>query len=273
MTALTPHMGETKFVRWTVTGSQLPLGWDDALRRFSSSLSADVRDDIQLVKLFLSRYQDSAGNSYRLAERPDVVERNAPAIEAVACDAHGHRLAVEHTLIQPFEGQKSDDLPFLKAFERLRLDDSLRVPDRLIEVIPPAFAIPKGFDWDAVGKAVHGWFRDARLTFGDGESRHTIPNLPFKLDVLVQTMDIAGTEGVVSVSRLLPRDRPFIQVLRVALAKKIPKLVATPADAHILLLEDASSAIGFRQVIEGIDACLEEFPQLSDVTAIWVVKT
>jgi heme-degrading monooxygenase HmoA len=37
MTALTPHMDETKFVRWTVKGSQLPLRWDDALRRFSSS--------------------------------------------------------------------------------------------------------------------------------------------------------------------------------------------------------------------------------------------
>ena len=34
MTALAPHMGETKFVRWTVKGSELPLRWDDALRRF-----------------------------------------------------------------------------------------------------------------------------------------------------------------------------------------------------------------------------------------------
>ena len=33
MTALTPHMDETKFVRWTVKGSELPLRWDDALRR------------------------------------------------------------------------------------------------------------------------------------------------------------------------------------------------------------------------------------------------
>jgi quinol monooxygenase YgiN len=33
MNALAPHMGATKFVRWTVTGSQLPLGWEDALRR------------------------------------------------------------------------------------------------------------------------------------------------------------------------------------------------------------------------------------------------
>jgi quinol monooxygenase YgiN len=35
MNALTPQMGETKFVRWTVKGSELPLSWDDALRRFS----------------------------------------------------------------------------------------------------------------------------------------------------------------------------------------------------------------------------------------------
>lgn len=33
MTKLTPYMGETKFVRWTVRGSELPLRWDDALRR------------------------------------------------------------------------------------------------------------------------------------------------------------------------------------------------------------------------------------------------
>ena len=33
MTALNPHMGETKFVRWTVKGSELPLLWEDALSR------------------------------------------------------------------------------------------------------------------------------------------------------------------------------------------------------------------------------------------------
>jgi heme-degrading monooxygenase HmoA len=35
MTALAPHMDKTKFVRWTVKGSDLPLRWADALRRFS----------------------------------------------------------------------------------------------------------------------------------------------------------------------------------------------------------------------------------------------
>jgi hypothetical protein len=36
MTALTPHMDKTDFVRWMVKASELPLSWDDALRRFSS---------------------------------------------------------------------------------------------------------------------------------------------------------------------------------------------------------------------------------------------
>ena len=37
MTALVPHMDKTHFVHWSVKGSALPLRWDDALRRFSSS--------------------------------------------------------------------------------------------------------------------------------------------------------------------------------------------------------------------------------------------
>ena len=37
MSALAPHMGQTKFIRWTVKGSQLPLQWDDALRRSQSN--------------------------------------------------------------------------------------------------------------------------------------------------------------------------------------------------------------------------------------------
>ena len=32
MISLTPRMGQTKFVRWIVKGSALPLLWDDALR-------------------------------------------------------------------------------------------------------------------------------------------------------------------------------------------------------------------------------------------------
>ena len=37
MKALAPHMGATRFTRWTVKGSDLPLQWDDALKRGDSA--------------------------------------------------------------------------------------------------------------------------------------------------------------------------------------------------------------------------------------------
>ena len=37
MTALGPHMDKTNFVHWTLKGSQLPLQWEDALRRMVGS--------------------------------------------------------------------------------------------------------------------------------------------------------------------------------------------------------------------------------------------
>lgn len=35
MASLAPHMGETKFVRWSVNRSELPLTWKDALSRLT----------------------------------------------------------------------------------------------------------------------------------------------------------------------------------------------------------------------------------------------
>ena len=33
MAALAQHMGGTRFVRWTLKGSELPVSWEDALKR------------------------------------------------------------------------------------------------------------------------------------------------------------------------------------------------------------------------------------------------
>ena len=35
MTAIAPHMSKTTFIRWKVKGSELPLRWDEALKRLA----------------------------------------------------------------------------------------------------------------------------------------------------------------------------------------------------------------------------------------------
>jgi hypothetical protein len=253
----------------------LTIDLEAVLADFVEAMTAGFeRDDIELVKLFLGEYRDTNRNSYRLKQRPDTVGRKARAVEAVAVNGQGHRLAIEHTLVEPFEGKKADDVPFLTVFEQLRLDKSLLVPNRFINVQCPALSIPKQIDWKDVGQKVLDWFKDARKKFpAEGQSSHLIPDVGFDLTVNVETMDIPSTEGVVVLSRILPGDKPFIDVLRRSLHKKVPKLVETPAERHILLLEDEGVAIGFHSLIEGIDASAEELADLGDVDEVWVVKT
>src|SRR5271163_1715139 len=129
------------------------------------------RDDIELVKMFLSQFKDGEGKSFTLKARPDVEERKAKAVEAIAAADNGCTLAIEHTYIQPFEGQKADDVPFLAVFEQFRKDPSLRLPSRFVDILVPAFAIQKGVDWDHVARKVRQWFVDTASTFpADGET-------------------------------------------------------------------------------------------------------
>lgn len=232
-----------------------------------------MRRDERLTDLFLRGYRDRAGNSYQLAHRPDQAERDRPAIDCIAVNERGGRLAIEHTLVEPFEGQKADDQPFLAAFGPLHHSPELTVPNLLIDIFAPVGAIPKGVDWKRVGQGVVEWFRDARLRIPVGESDHNIPGLGFNLTVHVQVMEIPDTPGVLVVGRQLPRGKPFSEVLQRALRAKLPKLVAAPADSRVLLVEDASTVLGLTVFAREIDAVQHDFPELAQVEAVWLAHT
>jgi hypothetical protein len=62
-------------------------------------------------------------------------------------------------------------------------------------------------------------------------------------------------------------------VLRRALGAKLPKLVKTQANNHILLVEDASTALGLTIFSREIDAVRESFPELAKVDSVWLAHT
>ncbi|MGY1712578.1 DUF3291 domain-containing protein [Geodermatophilus sp. SYSU D00758] len=43
MGKLRPHMGATRFVSWTVPGSELPISWDDATARLAGAAATGPR--------------------------------------------------------------------------------------------------------------------------------------------------------------------------------------------------------------------------------------
>jgi hypothetical protein len=231
-----------------------------------------LRDE-RLIDLFLRGYKDPAGRSYRVAERPDQVERERPAVDCISVNEIGERLAIEHTLVEPFEGQKADDAPFLTAFERIHHSEELTVPNLLIDVFVAVGAIPKGTNWKQVGEHVVEWFRGIRLKFPVGVSDHEIPNLGFALKVRIEVMEVPDSPGVLVVGRLWPENKPFHDVLQKALAAKLPKLAATQVSSRILLVEDASMVLGFTIFSREIDAARQAFPQLAKIDSVWLAHT
>jgi hypothetical protein len=230
-----------------------------------------ARDKV-LIEEFLRGYNQHGGTTFRVTKQPDELERQKEAIDAIARDEKGQTLAIEHTLIQPFVGEKGDAQRFLTAIAQLEQDPSLRVPGFSIYLSVPVAAIPKGPDWKAVRAKVVAWFREARLSLPRGQSIHRIPEVSFDLALRIRKDDSPYPEGRVYVSRSdMPED--FQSVVRKALEYKVPKLAATPADRRILLFEMDNVPRSPTEITDALETLRGEFPDLDVINEVWCPLT
>jgi hypothetical protein len=171
-----------------------------------------------------------------------VEEKQDGAVEVIATRADGNSLALEHTLIQPFVGEKFDSEVFMKAFGRIEKNPALVLPERKLDVIIPVHAIPKGYNWDEVGQKLLTWLVANHIDAPkEGEAEYTVPvaskkkNGPLLLRITLRTMSLAGMPGNCLIERQhAPGD--IEKVVEKALSTKLPKLVNTAADQRILIL-------------------------------------
>jgi hypothetical protein len=97
------------------------------------------------IKMFLSAYE---GGLWKDAIPDWVEETQDGAVEVIATRADGTTLAIEHTILQPFVGEKRDSFEFMEALARIDKNPALVMPERLLTVNVPVGAIPKGYDRD-----------------------------------------------------------------------------------------------------------------------------
>jgi hypothetical protein len=229
--------------------------------------------DKQLIEIFVGGLNRRTGSNYVLLCYPDEQNREGEAVDAIYSDPVIGKVAVEHTLLQMFEGQKRDDVPFNKAFGQFWSDKTLPVPGRRIVVFVHPFSIPKGIDWSLAGQKVGEWFRSVRLTLPDGKSEHTVKGLPLHLHVTIDSMDATKLflPPHVWVVRAL-HDDSCRDLVRTLLRTKLTKLAGTLTDRRILLIECATPW-SYPEVKEAIESVGPEFPDLAEIDAIWVVDT
>jgi hypothetical protein len=234
------------------------------------------RGEDKLFELFLSVYEDRgwAGELSRV-DYPERVKDGA--VELIATQlATGRTLAIEHTIIEPFIGEKKDFYEnFQELARQLRADDSLMEPGVALYIDAPVEVLPKGVPWQPIIEDVKAFLRAEASSFGTQKEIRNCPSAchPKKtipLQVRRQPLE-RTTQGFVIVQRY--GEMRVIESVRTALERKLPKPAATEVDCRILMLERDQGFVSPQDILKDVEMLRPVFPLLSKVHELWICDT
>jgi hypothetical protein len=230
--------------------------------------------DKDIIEHWVRLYNRATGSTFKVEDWPDR-DSSKKNIDAVCRDDNGRTLAVEHTLIQPFLGEKSDSARFLRTLAMLENNRDLLQPGHTVIASQPVGSVPAGANWGEIQTELLKQLRGV-LPSIPSDGRH----YPVVIQGKNWTMELHVTKmraephnpGRFLTARIHPGD-PGPELIIKALKKKIPKLAAFVATIKILLLEkDAVAGM--------IESQFEQLPQDPELTAlldrvdeIWSVNT
>jgi hypothetical protein len=230
-----------------------------------------------LIDLFLNVY-DSGSWAPALTTRVSPERTMDGAVEMIATrTADGVTLAIEHTLIEPFVGEKTDFHSHFKALaEQLRADPSLIFPRHVLYVNAPVNVLPSRSNWQGIINDVRDWLRSNARSF-DAEwqqidcpsSLH--PEGKVTLQVRLQPLDDDKRQFPPIVQRY--GEMKIADSVTKALENKLPKLARATAMKRLLMLEREQGWIAYETIYAEIDTLRPRFPELSRIDEIWIADT
>jgi hypothetical protein len=249
----------------------------------AGSVMLATRED-NFIKQFISAYEDGSWADADVT-KPDAIDRTNKAVDQLATrKSDGRTLAVEHTIIEPFVGDKGDFAEFEKTFLDIENDKTLAVHGRWLEVFVPVGSLRKQppVARSAKAQAVHTWIKSNRLTLPEGRGVHACPvdgtpgkpSFDITLNVRVTPLKRGDRDepGILHIRRQ-QMDVNLGDVVEKALRNKVPKLVNTKAEKRILLLERQHMILVPEMMLKAIEDRRASFPDLAVVDEIWIIET
>jgi hypothetical protein len=222
------------------------------------------RKERLLIELFLSAYDSDSWNNCGRVWLEDFGDN---AVELLATKLDGTTLAIEHTLIQPFVGEKTDSHRFLQTFLPIDSNPALTIPGRRLFVSFPVESLKAGYNWNSITDELLLWLKEKHASFPESRSEHNLmlkrsPSRdPFEITVGIEIEHLPGLRGCCLIRRdHVPKN--FCDVVETALRKKLPKLIETPADRRILLLEFEHLSLRESTIHAEIEKDRPNFPDL-----------
>ncbi|MGD1097175.1 MAG: hypothetical protein ABSB35_34960 [Bryobacteraceae bacterium] len=238
------------------------------------------KDDEVFVKLFLSAYEDDSWADAEIIPLDQLIDGTVEALATGKSD--GKTLAIKHTLIEPFMGDKRDFAAFKEVFLGIENDATLLVPDHGIVVYVPVGTLDgqRPAARRVIVEAVHAWIVANRLRLRQGQHEYAcpVPGSAGKTDsVITLTVEFTPPFRQKSPGMLSIRRQQVIndldKVIAKALTNKLPKLIAAPATKRLLFLERDQFTFFPEQILDELERQKAAFPLLNDVDEFWILET
>lgn len=224
-----------------------------------------------LITMFLSGYDRGA---WKNATMNWIEETEENAVEVIATRADGCTLALEHTLVELFAGEKYDSTIFTEAFEsRIEKNPELIVPGRALDVMIPVGALVGVKDRDEAGEALLRWMKANHASIPPGDSDQIVmlgDSTPLK--VKFRNVDCGSSVGYCWLGRA---DKPdtLSRIVEKAINRKVPKLARTIVNRRILLLQREHISMSETEILVEIEKLAPRYPDLAKVDEVWMVNT
>lgn len=197
--------------------------------------------DKKAIRIWLDCYNRLNGTDFRVDSYPDEQERNAEGIDALCKGSGAKTMAVEHTRVEAFPGEMSDNARFMEVLGRLEKNPNLAQPGVLTTASIEVGIIPKGISWKTLGSELATFLKQHVFALGNGWHTLTFVQGAVSFPIRIEKQPHSGHPGSFLVARHWP-NKSNAPTLRKAFDDKLPKLRASKADQKILLLEQNSVA-------------------------------
>ncbi len=231
-----------------------------------------VSRDKYVIESWLKLYSRLKGKTYKVIGWPDE-DSSKEAIDAICQDERGEKIGIEHTLIQPFEGEKTDTARFAKTLAGLEGHPDLLHQGFLVEVSQPVGAIQAGIDWSQVQNEQLSQLRNILVTLPEGHHTVSMKGTNWSFEVGIHKMQLNPNDpGKVFMGRIWPGD-PGPELVIKALEDKAPKLSEFAEGKRILLLEKDAIAGTIESQFKQLPADPVVTGLLGKIDEVWSVNT
>jgi hypothetical protein len=198
--------------------------------------------DRKAIGIWLECYNNLNATDFHVDSYPDEDNRNIKSIDALCRDSCDLTIGIEHTRVEAFPGEMTDNARFLEVLGKLEKNPSLAEVGVLTTASIEVGVIPTGVDWKTLSSDLAAFLKEHVFKLGQGQ--HTLMfvqgSVLFPIEI-EKRIHLKGQPGSFLVARHWPGKSNEPSLWKV-FEQKLPKLKASQADQKILLLEQNSVA-------------------------------